>query len=95
VYSTSIDIYILGVLIALPYAVASLLMFRSDFSYVAASFIAIALASRAIVTPSRRKRHLELSEEQLDFLRRERSDFVSKRFRDIIVGWRSKGVGNG
>jgi hypothetical protein len=31
---------------------------------------------------------MALSTEQLDLLRREESDFVSQRFREIVVGWR-------
>lgn len=88
VYSTSIDVFLIGGLAGFVYAVASLVTRKLNFAYVAAVFIAIALASRILVTPRRRTRHLVLSAEQLDLLRREQSEFVSSRFREIIVGWR-------
>lgn len=88
VYSTSIDVFLIGGLAGFVYAVTSLFKRNADLAYVAAFFVAIALASRIIVTPRRRKRHLALSAEQLDLLRREQSEFVSSRFREIIVGWR-------
>jgi hypothetical protein len=88
VYSTSIDVFLIGGLAGFVYAVAFWVTRKIDLAYVAAFFIAVALASRILVTPRRRKRHLVLSAEQLDLLRREQSEFVSSRFREIIVGWR-------
>jgi hypothetical protein len=88
VYSTSIDVFLIGGVAGFVYAVASLITRKVDLAYVAALFIAVALASRILVTPRRRARHLVLSAEQLDLLRREQSEFVSSRFREIIVGWR-------
>jgi hypothetical protein len=55
---------------------------------VGAMLIAIALASKHLALPRIRARHLELSVEQLDLLRREQLEFVSGRFREIISGWR-------
>jgi len=88
VYSTSIDVYLICSFAGFVYAVASLVTRRPDLAYVGAFSIAIALASRAFVTPRRRARHLDLSAEQLELLRREQLAFVSNRFREIIVGWR-------
>jgi hypothetical protein len=88
VYSTSIDVFLICGSSGFVYAVASVLKRNTQLAYIAASFIVIALASRALVTPRRRSRHLALSTEQLDLLRREQSEFVSTRFREIIVGWR-------
>ncbi|MBZ5686460.1 MAG: hypothetical protein LAP86_15635 [Acidobacteriia bacterium] len=94
VYSISIDVYLICGFFAFLYAVASLLTRRPEFAYVAILCVSVALLSRFWVTPTKRKRHLELSAEQLELLRREQSDFVSRRFRDIIIGWRCKGGGN-
>jgi hypothetical protein len=88
VYSTSIDVFLIGGFAGFVYAVASLVTRKIDLAYVAALFITIALASRILVTPRRRARHLALSAEQLELLGREQSEFVSSRFREIIVGWR-------
>ena len=92
VYSTSIDVFLICGLAGFVYAVASLVTRKPDLAYVGAFSIAIALASRIFVTPRKRKRHLALSAEQLELLRREQSDFVSNRFREIIVGWRRERV---
>lgn len=90
VYSTSIDVYLICSLAGLAYGVASLATGEHNLAYVAVAAIAMALVSRLFVTPQRRRIHLALSAEQLDLLRREQSDFVSNRFREIITGWRSR-----
>jgi hypothetical protein len=90
VYSTSIDVYLICGLAGLVYAVACVVTRKPALGYVGASSIAIALASSIFVTPRKRERHLALSAEQLELLRRDESDFVSNRFREIIVGWRNK-----
>ena len=90
IYSTSIDIFVIGLVLAVVYLVASLLTERPPVMYLAVAIGVIALLSRILVTPSSRRRHLRLSEEQLDKLRRNQSDFVSKRFRDIVRGWRAQ-----
>ena len=92
VYSTSIDVFLICGLAGFVYAVASLVTRKPDLAYVGAFSIAIALASRIFVTPHKRERHLALSAEQLELLRREQSEFVSNRFREIIVGWRRQRV---
>ncbi len=88
VYSTSLDVFLICGLAGFVFAVASLVTRKPDLANVGAFSIAIALASRIFVTPRRRERHLALSAEQLELLRREQSEFVSNRFREIIVGWR-------
>jgi hypothetical protein len=90
VYSTSIDVFLICGLAGLVYAVAALMTRNPDLAYVGAFSIAIALASRILVTPRKRERHLALSAEQLELLIREQPDFVSNRFREIILGWRRK-----
>ena len=92
VYSTSIDVFLICALAGFVYAVASLVTGKPTLAYVGAFSITIALASRIFVTPNKRERHLALSAEQLELLRREQLDFVSNRFREIILGWRRKRV---
>jgi hypothetical protein len=88
-YSTSIDVYILSAIFALAYAVQYSLTSNVAFAWIAVVCAAVSLGSKFIVMPSRRERHLELSAEQLDLLRREQGDFVANRFRQIISSWRS------
>ena len=90
IYSTSLDVFIIGFILAAVYAIASALGPNSELLYLAMWCAAIGLGSRMFVTRHSRKVHLDLSNEQLDFLRRERGDFVSDRFRSIVIGWRSK-----
>jgi len=88
VYSTSIDVFLICGFAGFCYAVASLVLADINQAYAAAFLIAIALASRVFATPRARNRHMTLSNEQLDLLRREEGDFVSNRFQEIVVGWR-------
>ncbi len=88
VYSTSIDVFLICGFGGFCYAVASVLTGDARLAYIGSCLIAIALASRFLVTPRARKRHLELSAQQLDLLRREEGEFVSNRYREIIVSRR-------
>lgn len=88
VYSTSIDVFLICGFGGFCYAVASIVTRQANLAYVGCCLIAIAVASKTFVTPRARERHLELSAEQLDLLRRDQGEFVSNRFRDIIIGWR-------
>lgn len=88
VYSTSIDVFLICGFSGFCYAVASLVLADISQAYVAAFLIVIALACRVLAIPRARQLHMMLSTEQLDLLRREESDFVSKRFQEIVVGWR-------
>jgi hypothetical protein len=87
-YSTTIDVFLICGPAGFCYAAASLVLADTNLAFVAAILLAIALASRLLALPHVRQRHISLSAEQLDLLRREESDFVSNRFRDIVVGWR-------
>jgi hypothetical protein len=88
VYSTALDVYLIGAFVGCLYAVASYITRNAAMGYVGASLIAIALMSKHFALPRIRARHLELSIDQLDLLRREQLEFVSGRFREIISGWR-------
>ena len=54
------------------------------------ALVVFALVSRFLVTRKARKRHLELSSEQLDLLRMNQRQFVSARFRTLIIEWRNE-----
>jgi hypothetical protein len=90
VYSTSLDVYLICSFAGLIYAVMSLVSANVSLAYVSAALIIVALVSRVWITPRRRAIHMALSREQLDFLRREQSDFVCDRFREIVTSWRLK-----
>lgn len=91
-YSTSIDVFLICGFAGLLYECAALAWWRAELAYVGASFIALAVISIAFVMPSRRKRHMALSAEQLRLLRRQHSDFIADRFRQIVVNWRGEGL---
>lgn len=88
VYSTSIDVFLICGFAGFCYAAAALVLADVSQTYVAAFLIAAALVSRVLAIPRARQQHMILSTEQLDLLHREESDFVSQRFREIVLGWR-------
>ena len=91
VYSTSCDVsiicYVSGIFF---YCGAVLATGLVEFWYVAAILTGIAILSAGLVTPKCRARHLELSKEQLELIRREHSESVAKKFRAIILEWRTQ-----
>lgn len=92
-YTTAIDVYILGVCASLCYQAAYYFGTRRlGFMGMAFALVSIALISRLAVLPRCRKRHLELSVEQLDLLRRNQRPFVEKRFRDLVLERRRSGL---
>lgn len=87
-YTTTIDAFLMCAFFGFCYAVASLILHDVVLAYVAAVLIVIALVCKFVGIPRARRRHLELSTEQLELLRRERGNFVVGRFREIVLGWR-------
>jgi hypothetical protein len=87
-YSTAIDAYLMCGFFGFCYSIASVVLTDVVLSYVAAALIVIALLCRFLAIPHARGRHLTLSSEQLELLRRERGGFVAERFREIVLGWR-------
>src|SRR3954470_7995484 len=88
IYSTSIDAYLIcslaafiytlsSILILTPYAPFLAISFEPILAYFAGAFLAIALTSYFLVTPRIRSRHMRLSVQQLDLLRRRQLEFVS------------------
>lgn len=89
-YTTAIDLYILMVCASIIYLGLYWCLQDLSFFIGAPVCLAVALLSRLLVLPSCRKRHLELSLEQLDLLKRKKRDFIRHRFREIIVEWRTE-----
>ena len=90
VYSTSFDVYIIGLSASFVYCYVTLGTQLIEFAYVAAILCGIAILSLEFVTPKCRARHLKLSDEQLELIRREHSASVAKKFRAIILEWRAQ-----
>ncbi len=90
VYSTSIDVFVICGFCGFCYAAMAMVLNDPNEAYVAAILIAIALLSRFFAIPRARRHQMALSAEQLDLLRREQSEFMSQRFRDIVLGWRRR-----
>jgi hypothetical protein len=89
-YTTALDLYIILPGISVIYSVIAL--FSTDqwlfLILYSAALLAIAAISRWVALPSCRRRHLELSDEQLDLLKRKKKDFVQEQYRDIVTEWR-------
>jgi hypothetical protein len=88
IYSTSIDVFLICGFAGFCYAITAVLLSDNSVAYTAAVSILIAVVSGAFAIPRARREHLKLSAEQLDLRGREESDFVSKRYREIVLGWR-------
>jgi len=87
-YTTSIDIILILPLISLFYIGLHLFMPNHLFLYFGICCLIVSILSRIFALPQCRKYHLELSKEQLDFLRRNKKEFISGRFKEIILEWR-------
>jgi hypothetical protein len=88
VYTTAIDVYLIGAFFGFLYVVASYLTHKMTFGYGGALLVVISLVSKYFFIPRIRTRHLILSRAQLELLRREEADSVSSRLTQIVIGWR-------
>ena len=87
-YSTAIDVFLLLRFFGICYLGISLLFGDFVLFLWGVTLVAVALAARWLAIPRVRRKHLELSVEQLDLLKREKGDYVSGRFREIVLEWR-------
>lgn len=87
-YTTTIDAFLMCGFFGFCYAVSALVLNDVVLAYVGAVLVTISLVCKFVGIPSARRRHLDLSGEQLELLRRQRADFVAGRFREIVLGWR-------
>lgn len=92
IYTTAIDVYILAALGGFCYVVGYFATTQRALLALGAGFLLIALVSRYLVVPRVRAKHLALSAEQLDLLRRNQRTFVETRFREIVLSRRREGV---
>ncbi len=91
-YTTAIDVSVITALAALVYFVFSYVTADGWYLLSALLMFLISMLSTLVFVPRRRARHLRLSKEQLDLLRRTQKDFVIERIREIILNWRRIGV---
>jgi hypothetical protein len=87
-YSTAIDVFLLLRFFGLCYVVVSVVLRDFPLFCVGGLLTLMALLTRWFGVPRARRRHLALSSEQLDWLRREKGQLVRDRFREIVLGWR-------
>jgi hypothetical protein len=87
-YTTAIDLYIILTCASVVYLSLYWYLQNVCFLMGASGCLVVAVLSRLLALPSCRKRHLELSSEQLDLLKRKKKEFIRDRFRQIIVEWR-------
>lgn len=87
-YTTSIDLFLILPFVALIYLILYFFKTNTLFLYFGISCFLVALLSKYLALPSCRKRHLELSTEQLELLRRNKKDFIARKFKEIIQEWR-------
>jgi len=88
VYSLSIDVFLIGCFTGLVYWVACIVTGTAGFAFAGGILILIGILSRAFVTPARRAKHLSLSKQQLDVIKRNESQRVADRIRELVLGWR-------
>ncbi len=91
IYSTAIDVFLLFMAFGFCYVTGWLVLNDIALLYPAGFLIFVALIAKWIAIPRARRRHLELSAEQLDLLKRRKGDFVAERFRQIVSAWRTQG----
>ncbi|HUN64009.1 MAG TPA: hypothetical protein VMU53_18560 [Candidatus Sulfotelmatobacter sp.] len=91
VYSTSFDVFVIcGLSAVFVYSDIAMATRLIEFVYVAAILLVISFLSIFWVMPKCRARHLELSDEQLELIRRVHSASVAEKFRTIVLEWRNR-----
>jgi hypothetical protein len=88
-YTSAIDAALILPFFAVVYYVAFFIGYGRIHSFFASVCLLVAWVACYFVIPKCRRRHLALSSEQLDLIRRRRRDFVEQRFREIITEWRT------
>jgi hypothetical protein len=92
-YTTSIDLFLILPFVALIYLILYFFIITNTlFLCFGVLCFLVSLFSRYLALPSCRKRHLELSTEQLELLRRNKKDFIAGKFKEIIEEWRLEKV---
>ena len=89
-YSGAIDCYIIMTFFSLVYLALYFWGFGIVCVVLAAACIATALMGRFFVLPIRRKKHLALSDEQLEVMRQNRLKQIQDKIRQIVREWRDR-----
>jgi hypothetical protein len=89
-YTGAIDGYIIMTFFSLVYLILWFAGFGIIHLFFSAICILLALVSRFVLLPMKRKIHLELSSEQLETIRNNRLEYIQDKFREIIQDWREK-----
>ena len=89
VYTTAIDTAILSLLGGVVYLGVSVWQQEAGVAAVGVGMVVVSALAYLVALPSARQRHLSLSAEQLDLLRRNQRDFIEARFREIILARRA------
>jgi hypothetical protein len=90
-YTGAIDIALILPFFAALYYAAFVFGLGWIHPFFATACLLVAWLACAFGVPKYRRRHLRLSSEQLDLIRRRRRDFVEERFREIVTEWRHRG----
>jgi pimeloyl-ACP methyl ester carboxylesterase len=90
-YTTSFDGFLLCAVFGVCYAAGSLVLSDSNLLIAGVGLILVGVICRSLAVAARRRRHLDLSREQLNLLKQEKGDFITERFRHIVLGWRAQG----
>jgi hypothetical protein len=88
-YTSAIDAALMLPFAAVAYYAAFFLGFGKIHTFFATGCLLVAWLACIVALPQFRRRHLALSSEQLDLIRRRRRDFVEQRFRELIIQWRA------
>jgi pimeloyl-ACP methyl ester carboxylesterase len=88
-YSTEIDVFLLSRFFGIFHLCLSVVLGDPALFFLGAALIAIGLVTRWFAIPRARQQHLVLSAEQLALLKKEKGEYVSGRFRDIVLAWRA------
>jgi hypothetical protein len=90
-YTCAIDAALILPFFAVLYYGAFLFGLGSIHPFFATVCLLVAWLACSFGVPKYRRRHLRLSSDQLDLIRRCRRDFVEQRFREIVTEWRHRG----
>jgi hypothetical protein len=88
-YTSAIDATLILPWFAIAYYVVFFCGYGRIHTFFATICLFVAWLACSVIVPICRRRHLALSSEQLDLIRRRRREFVENRFREIIIEWRS------
>jgi O-acetyl-ADP-ribose deacetylase (regulator of RNase III) len=90
-YSTALDVYLLLRFFGVLYGLFAVLLNEPWLFVIGLCLTAFSMLTKWLGFSHARRRHLALSQQQLETIRREQRDFVAGQFRTIVEGWRNAG----